>query len=118
MAQVRAELLTDVMAHVEATLRELGIDASRANHCGHAIADMLVDQWRGQVISIPVDFAFKLSQREREILAARAAGASPAELAMKYSMTTRGINILLKRAQRRHIEDAQIDLFTASETPK
>ena len=118
MAQVRAELLTDVMAHVEATLRELGIEPSTAMHAGHAVADMLAQHWGGQVVSYPVDHAYKLSLREREILEARAKGATPAELAFKYHMTTRGISILLKRAQRRHVEDAQIDLFATPEPPK
>lgn len=118
MAQVRAELLNDVMAHVEATLREIGIDAKVSEQCGHAVADMLAQHWGGQVVSYPVDHAYKLSLREREILAARAKGATPAELAFKYHMTTRGISILLKRAQRRHVEDAQIDLFSTPETSK
>lgn len=117
MAQLRAELLTDVMAHVEATLRELGIDAPRADHCGHAIADMLAEHWGGQVISMPVDHAYKLSLRERQILDALKCS-SKSEVAMRYGITISGINKLIQRARRRHVEDAQIDLFAASETSK
>jgi Mor family transcriptional regulator len=117
MAQQRAELLTDVMAHVAATLRELGIDADRADQCGHSIADRLAEHWGGQVICYPVDHAYRLSLRERQILDEYKAGAGKNELAMKYVMTLRGINYLLKRAPRRHLEDNQPDLFPA-EPPK
>lgn len=116
MPQLRAELLTDVMACVDATLRELGIDAARADHCGHSVADMLSQHWGGQVISYPVDHAYKLSLRERQICKEwEAGGISRGELALKYNMTLRGMNKLLNRVKRRHVEDAQIDMFANPE---
>lgn len=113
MAQLRAELLTDVMSHVEATLCELGVDGLKADHCGHAIADMLAQHWGGQVISMPVDHAYKLSQRERQILDALKC-CSKSEASMRFGITINGLNKLLRRAARRHVEDAQIDLFGAA----
>jgi Mor family transcriptional regulator len=111
MADRRAELLADVMAHVAAVLADLGIDPERADHCGHALADHLADHWGGQVISYPVDSSYKLSQRERLVLADRDGGMSLVELAFKYQMTESGLRKLLRRAPRRHQVDAQIDLF-------
>lgn len=110
MAQLRAELLVDVMHQVEATLRDLGVDAEKADHCGHAVADMLSDHWRGQVVSIPMDHAFKLSLRERQVLEElKTHGKS--QTAFKFGMTIRGLNKLLRRAARRNLEDAQRDMF-------
>lgn len=114
MSELRAELLADVAAHVESLMRELGIDATRAEHCGCAVADLLSEHWGGQVISVPVDHAYRLSMREREIVDAHKAGASKAELVNRYNITISGLNKLLRRAHRRHIVDAQIDLFSGS----
>lgn len=115
MAQLRAELLTDVMAHVEATLRELGVDVQKANHCGHAIADLLAEHWGGQVICFPVDHAYKLSQRERQIVEALETS-SKAEVVMRFGITMNGLNKLLRRAARRKAVDAQLDMFGHKES--
>lgn len=114
MSELRAELLADVAAHVESTLRELGIDAARAEHCGCAVADMLSEHWGGQVLSMPVDHAYRMSIREREIVDAHKSGKTKAELVARYEISLRGLNMLLRRAHRRHAVDAQIDLFSGA----
>lgn len=115
MAERRAELLADIVTHTVEVLRELGIEVERAEHCGHALADHLAVTFGGQVFSMPVDAAYRLSKRERAILADRAAGLSVPELALKWRMTERGIRYLLRRAERRAVEDAQQDLFESSD---
>lgn len=107
----RAELFDDMIAHAAQILRELGVDQTAAEHAGTALADHLAEHWGGQVISIPVDFALRLSQREREILADHKAGMTRAELARKWKLTENGVGKLLRRAQRRNAIDSQLDLF-------
>jgi Mor family transcriptional regulator len=111
MAARRAELLEDVHAHVLDLLRDLGIDQDTADQCGSAVADRLCEHWGGQVISFPQDSAYKMSLREQQIVAELKAGMGKSELAMKYRITMRGLNMLLRRATQRHQLDAQPDLF-------
>lgn len=111
MAARRAELLSDVAAHATQVLRGLGVATDVAEQCGAAIADHLADHYGGEVISWPKDCAYKLAARDREVLADREAGMSAAALSRKYGISERGINKLLSRARRRHVVDAQQDLF-------
>ncbi len=113
MAERRAELLEDVIVHAAAVLADLGIDKARADHCSTALADYLAEHWGGQVISIPVDHAVRMSRREREILLDRQAGMSPHQIATKYKMTESGVRKMLRRSDRRNAVDAQIDLFAS-----
>ncbi|ASE52181.1 MAG: hypothetical protein LBV10_09395 [Stenotrophomonas sp.] len=107
----RSELLADAAAQAADVARELGLDQDRADQVGAAVADRLAENWSGQVLSFPKNHAFKLSQREREILAAHRDGASYAELARKYDMTERGIRKLLRRAELRDRDLRQMGLF-------
>lgn len=115
MAQRRAELLADVIDHASAALRELGVDGAHADQCAHALADHLAEHWGGQVISIPQDYAVKLSAREREIVALHKSGIPKDELARRYRIAYRSINRLLHRASTRDAVDAQLDLFGAAQ---
>lgn len=113
MADRRAELFTDVIAHVGKQLRDLGIDAQRADQIGHALADHLAEHWGGQVISIPVEHAIKLSVRDRQILSDRAEGMSIAQLSAKWKLTDSALRYLFRRWAKRDLVDAQQDLFGA-----
>ncbi|MGH8037044.1 MAG: Mor transcription activator family protein [Stenotrophomonas sp.] len=107
----RSELLADAAAQAADTAREMGLSQDRADQIGAAVADRLAENWSGQVLSFPKDHAFKLSLREREILAAHRDGASYSELARKYDMTERGIRKLIRRAELRDRNLNQLGLF-------
>lgn len=107
----RNELLTDVVAHAAATAQEFGVPADQAEQIGAAVADALASNWGGQTLSFPKDIAFRLSHRDREILATHRNGASVAKLARDYNMTEQGLRKLLRRAELRDSSLNQIDLF-------
>lgn len=117
MEQLRAELLADLVLHTDELLRELGIDKDVAEHAGCALADYLAEHWGGQVFTMPKDHAYRLSKREREILALREGGMPIADLARRYGMGVRGMRKLLDRGARRNAVDAQIPLFEDRERP-
>lgn len=97
----RAELYADVAAHAAATARELGMASDQAEHLGAAVADALAENWRGQTLSFPIDTAYRLSQREIQILTAHQGGASVSRLAREHKMTEAGLRKLLRRATMR-----------------
>jgi Mor family transcriptional regulator len=107
----RNELLADVAAHAAATAQELGVPADQAEQIGAAVADALAANWGGQTLSFPKDAAFRLSQREQEILAAHRAGTPVPRLAQVYRMSEQGLRKLLRRAELRGGSLNQIDLF-------
>ncbi|MGO1072288.1 Mor transcription activator family protein [Lysobacter sp. CA199] len=108
----RSELFSQAAARAAETARLLGVAADVAEQIGAAVADALAQDWAGQVISIPVDYAFRLAQRDRLILEEyRRGGCSFAELARKYNMTDRGMRKLIERARVRDRQLAQLDMF-------
>lgn len=109
----RNELLADAAAHAAEAVRMFGVPESLADHVGAAVADVLAENWGGQNISFPKDAAFKLSEREREILTAHRNHVPVSKLARDYNMTERGIRKLLHRAELRGGSLNQIDLFEA-----
>lgn len=110
MEDLRNEFLSDVAAHAATVLQDHGVDDDVAEQAGAAIADHLADHWGGQVLSVPKDYAYKLAQRDVEILA-RYTGDNLASLAREYDMTTRGVRKLLARATLRQRDSLQGSLF-------
>lgn len=110
MEDLRNELLADVAAHAAEILLDHNVAPDVAEQAGAAIADHLADNWGGQVVSIPKDFAYKLAQRDRLILG-QFDGANHSELAKRYDMTERGIRKLLARAIQRQRDLFQGKLF-------
>ncbi|GGK08870.1 Mor transcription activator family protein [Luteimonas terricola] len=111
MVERRAEFLTDVAAAAADRAREFGMPADQAEQIGAAIADMVAEDWGGQVLSIPKDHAYQLAQRDRQILLAHRNGASFAKLAKEYGMSDRGVRRLLRRAELRDPDLRQAQLF-------
>ena len=107
----RSELYQQVAAQAAETALALNMPKERAEHLGAAVADALAEVFGGQVLSFPKDAAFKLSKREKAILAAHRNGATYAELMREYDMTERGIRKLLTRAAKRDRNLNQPDLF-------
>jgi Mor family transcriptional regulator len=116
MEQLRAELLADMHDQMLAVMEDLGIEKAQAEHVSCACVDHLAQHWGGQVVSIPKDHAYRLSQREKEILERYRHGALVRELASVYGMTERGMRKLLARATRRDHCDNQLDLFGTDES--
>lgn len=110
MEDRRAELLSDLATHTAAIVQEYGLEADVAEQVGAALADFVADHWGGQIITIPKDHAFRLSQRDRLILG-EFNGANHAELARRYKMAERSIYKLLARAIRRERDLMQGQLF-------
>lgn len=107
----RNELLEEVAASAADSARDLGVTADVAEQIGTAVADALADHWGGQVITIPKDHFFRLSQRDRKILEEHRQGASFGLLARRYGMTERGVRILIRRARSRDRQLDQRQLF-------
>ncbi|KAB8173408.1 hypothetical protein FKV24_014290 [Lysobacter maris] len=63
----------------------------------------------------PADHAYKLSQRDREILEVHGRDATITPLTRDYSVTERGMSKLLRRADSRDRDLRQQRLFTAEE---
>lgn len=110
-AKRRHELLESVEETVQRELAERGIPISVAEQCGTAVADALCEEWQGQMILVPADYAWRLSQRDREIIAAKEEGESVNALAKRYNISYRAINKVLRRRASRAPVDAQLDLF-------
>lgn len=90
MASRRNQFLADLMDVAKKHLQE---------HVSAPAAD-LADYWGGQLINIPKDYHWKLSQRDAEIYAAFN-GHNYAELAKKHDMHERSLRKLLDRVRKR-----------------
>lgn len=113
MDRRRSELFDQVAARAAETLRGFGMAVELADQAGAAVADALAEDWAGQVVSIPTDYAYRLAERDRVILEEWRRGDSFAELARRYNMTERGMRKLIARARLRGRQLDQMDLFTA-----
>lgn len=112
MESRRNELLAEVATCATETARDLGVAEDIAQQIGAAVADALADHWGGQVITIPKDHFYRLSQRDQRILEEHQKGAGFGALARRYSMTERGVRMLIRRARARDRLDSQKPLFT------
>lgn len=111
MERRRSELLADAAAQAAAAARDFNIPDDVAEQIGATIADALADNWGGQVITFPKDYAYKLSQRDRTILELHRTGTPLGQLARDFSMTERGLRKLLRRAESRDRDLRQQQLF-------
>ena len=111
MAARRAEYYEHLDGIVQATVRELGLPADIAEHVGAAVVDATAEDLGGATMSFPKDAAYKLSQRELEILELHRKGKTLVELSRAYNMGERGLRKLLKRARLRNPDLNQPRLF-------
>lgn len=98
MARRRHELLQDVVDLFKRHLASYDLPEAAADAIANHAADRLADHWGGQLISIPKDFLWRLSQVEQEIYAAFT-GTNYDVLAQQYHMTERGIRMLINRVR-------------------
>lgn len=111
MESRRNELLADVATVADSVVRDCGLPTDVAEQIGAAVADALAEHWGGQVITIPMDYFFRLAQRECLILEEHRKGATYADLAKRYNMTYSGLRRLVLRATIRDRVHRQRDLF-------
>ena len=99
MAIRRNQFLTDLMDVVRKSLAEHVSDTA-ADMIASDMTNHLADYWGGQLINIPKDYHWKLSQRDAEIYA-EFNGYNYAELAKKHDMHERSLRKLLARVKKR-----------------
>ena len=99
MASRRNQFLADLMDVAKKHLQE-HVSGPAADMVASSLTDHLADYWGGQLINIPKDYHWKLSQRDAEIYAAFN-GHNYAELAKKHDMHERSLRKLLDRVRKR-----------------
>jgi Mor family transcriptional regulator len=110
MEGMRRELLADVAAHAAEIAVAHGVSPEIAEMIGTAIADHLAEHWGGQVISIPRDYHYKLSDRHYQIYR-EFSGNNHMELVRKHNISLQWIYKLLNRIGKRETDKRQKKLF-------
>lgn len=110
MEHLRHELFSEITAHATVVLNDHGIDPEVSEQCAMAICDQLAENWGGQLVTIPKNYAYKLAQRDLEIYD-KFNGHNCSELAKEYKMSVRGIYKILKRIRRPAVALKQRDMF-------
>lgn len=98
MARRRHELLQDVVDLLKRHLISYGLSDAEADVIANHAADLLCNHWGGQLISIPKDYLWYLSQQEQEIFATFT-GRNYDVLAQQHRMSERGMRMLISRAR-------------------
>lgn len=99
MANRRNQFLADLMDVAKKHLQE-HVSTPAADLVASSLTDHLADYWGGQLINIPKDYRWKLSQRDAEIYS-EFNGYNYAELAKKHEMHERSLRKLLDRVKKR-----------------
>ena len=99
MASRRNQFLADLMDVAKKHLEE-HVSGPAADMVASSLTDHLADYWGGQLINIPKDYHWKLSQRDAEIYS-EFNGYNYAELAKKHDMHERSLRKLLDRVKKR-----------------
>ena len=110
METARHELLSDIADQIALVLHELNIDGDVAEQCGEVIANHLAEHWAGQHITIPKDYAHKISARNLQIWE-EFDGSNHRELAKKYGITPNAIYRIIKQTHRLAMNATQADFF-------
>ena len=116
MEGMRRELLADVAAHASEIAAAHGLRADIADLLGATIADHLAEHWGGQVISIPKDYYYKLSDTHLQIYQ-EFTGQNHMELVRKYGISLQWIYKLIKRVGKRETDKRQGKLFDDKSAP-
>jgi Mor family transcriptional regulator len=107
----RNSLLEGVASVVAEALKDYGIvDDALIEQIGCGVADYLAEGWGGQIISFPMDAAFRRSVRDVKIIDEHDKGTSYPTLVERYKLTRRSLHRLLLRAGLRSPKPNQLDL--------
>lgn len=115
MAARRNRFFDEIAGAVAAAAKDFGQPKDVAEQLGAAVADALATDWKGQLITVPMDHYYKLAKRDLQVLADRHAGDSVAALAKRYGLCQRAVYRLLERAETR-ARDRQVALFPEVES--
>lgn len=110
MGNRRHELLSEVAYYVESLAIEHGVSKDVSEQLGVNAANLLAENWGGQMISIPKDHFYKLAERD-ELIYTDFKGNNWGELVRKYNMTENGIRRVINRVHKRIVNKLQPDLF-------
>jgi Mor family transcriptional regulator len=116
MEGMRRELLADVATHASEIAAAHGVKADIADLIGATVADHLAEHWGGQVISIPKDYHYKLSDLHLQIYT-EFTGNNHMELVRKYGISLQWIYKLINRVHKREVNKRQQKLFDDESTP-
>ena len=104
MASRRNQFLADLMDVAKKHLQE-HVSGPAADMVASSLTDHLADYWGGQLINIPKDYHWKLSQLDDQIYR-EFTGNNYAELAQKHGVHERTLRRIIKRVQQRIKEAA------------
>ncbi len=110
MESLRHELLSDVADHTADILKQHGISVDLAEQAGCSISNHLAEHWGGQVISVPKDYLYKLSQRD-QIIYNECNGTNLSAVSRKYDLSVRAIYKIIARVRKREVDKRQIQMF-------
>lgn len=110
MEGMRRELLADVASHASEIAAAHGVKTDVADLIGATVADHLAQHWGGQVISIPKDYHYKLSDLHLQIYT-EFTGNNHMELVRKYGISLQWIYKLISRVGKRETDKRQKKLF-------
>jgi Mor family transcriptional regulator len=116
MEGMRRELLADVATHASEIAAAHGVKADIADLIGATVADHLAEHWGGQVISIPKDYHYKLSDLHLQIYT-EFTGNNHMELVRKYGISLQWIYKLINRVHKREVNKRQQKLFDDESAP-
>jgi len=109
MEAQRHELFSGIIAHATQILMDLGFPEEIADQAGVAIVDYLIQDWGGQYVTIPMDYKFRIAQRDLELY--RAHRGDFVETARRFGMSHRGARKAYERVLRRIQDRDQGKLF-------
>lgn len=108
----RHVLLTELADYTRALAIEHGIDAELADQFGVNVSNFIAEHFGGQTFSFPLDYHYKLAQRDVAIFNDYCRGVPKAALARRYNMTENGIWRVIDRTHKRIKRTVQPDLFS------
>jgi len=105
------ELLTDLAAHVSATVRDLmEVSPEIADMVGSEVAGLMAQNWGGQVIYVPAGIFYRVSKLHQEIYE-RFNGRNHNELAKEFHVSRQWIYRVVKRMRAADLAKRQGNLF-------
>lgn len=105
----RHELFEGIIEQVKRVLIEHCIDEDIGEQAGCAVVDYLCKDWAGLNMTFPVDYKYRVAQRDLDIYSYHRGDFS--DTARKFKMTERGVRKVIDRVVKRLVEKNQGRLF-------
>lgn len=111
------ELIRDWSEIVSDALTEQGVAGERADELGMMIVRRICDAYAGQQFYLPIWTAQRISERDRAIADAAAAGQDIDALASKHQLHATTIYAIIRRVGAAELTSRQARMFEDSEPP-